>query len=156
LTLTNTRVSDVAALAGLVELRVLALDGTHVRDLAPLAGLSRLEELTLSGAPVSDLAALGRLGRLRNLQLERTGVRDLSPLGTCGSEICASGQFCEDLYKGHSLDARGRPLDRKKCMPLPETCKAKPTCACVTKQVASTHCTDEGGHVYVNDYPVRR
>jgi hypothetical protein len=65
-------------------------------------------------------------------------------------------QLCEDLYKGHALDARGRPLDRKKCMPLPDSCKAKPTCACVTKQVASTHCTDEAGHVYVNDYPARR
>jgi hypothetical protein len=65
-------------------------------------------------------------------------------------------QSCEDLYKGHALDARGRPLDRKKCMPLPDSCKAQPTCTCVTKQVASTHCTDESGHVYVNDYPVRR
>ena len=76
--------------------------------------------------------------------------------GSCGSEICAADQFCEDLYKGHAVDARGRPIDRKKCMPLPETCKAKPACACVTKQVASTHCTDDGGHVYVNDYPARR
>lgn len=76
--------------------------------------------------------------------------------GSCGSEICAPDQFCEDLYKGHALDARGRPIDRKKCMPLPESCKSKPTCACVTKQVASTHCTDEAGHVYVNDYPARR
>src|SRR6185369_13824941 len=63
--------------------------------------------------------------------------------GTCGSETCTPDQFCEDLYKGHAADARGRPLDRKKCMPLPESCKAKPTCACVTKQVASTHCTDD-------------
>jgi hypothetical protein len=76
--------------------------------------------------------------------------------GTCGSEICALDQFCEDLYKGHDADARGRPLHRKKCMPLPDSCKAKPTCACVTKQVASTHCTDEGGRVYVNDYPARQ
>jgi hypothetical protein len=76
--------------------------------------------------------------------------------GTCGSETCAPDQFCEDLYKGHAADARGRPLDRKKCMPLPESCKAKPTCACVTKQVASTHCTDDGGRVNLNDYPVRR
>lgn len=76
--------------------------------------------------------------------------------GTCGSVTCELDQFCEDLFKGHALDARGRPLDRKKCMPLPDSCKAKPTCACVTKQVASTHCTDAGGRVYVNDYPARR
>jgi hypothetical protein len=76
--------------------------------------------------------------------------------GTCGSETCAPDQLCEDLYKGHAADARGRPLQRKKCMPLPESCKAKPTCACVTKQVASTHCTDEGGRVSLDDYPARR
>ncbi len=76
--------------------------------------------------------------------------------GACGSVVCAPGQFCEDLYKGHALDVRGRPLDRKKCVPLPDSCKATPTCACVTKQIASTHCTDDGGHVYVNDYPARR
>jgi hypothetical protein len=76
--------------------------------------------------------------------------------GTCGTQVCASDQFCEDLYKGHALDARGRPTDRKKCMPLPDSCKAKPSCACVTPQMASTHCTDDGGHVYVSDYPVRR
>jgi hypothetical protein len=80
---------------------------------------------------------------------------DDEPPGTCGSEICGLDQLCEDLYKGHDADARGRPLHRKKCMPLPDACKAKPTCACVTKHVASTHCTDEGGRVYVNDYPSR-
>ena len=76
--------------------------------------------------------------------------------GSCGSEICALDQFCEDLYKGHDADARGRPLNRKKCMPLPDACRANLTCACVTKHVASTHCTDDGGRVYVNDYPARR
>jgi hypothetical protein len=81
---------------------------------------------------------------------------DDDPPGTCGTQVCAADQFCEDLYRGHALDARGRPLDRKKCVPLPDGCKAKPTCACVTRQVASAHCTDEGGHVYINDYPVRR
>jgi hypothetical protein len=75
--------------------------------------------------------------------------------GTCGSQVCGADQLCEDLYKGHAVDARGRPLDRKKCVPLPEACKATPTCACVTQQLASTHCTDAGGHVYVNDYPRR-
>ena len=78
------------------------------------------------------------------------------PPGTCGSEVCALDQFCEDLYKGHALDARGRPLQRQKCMPIPESCKALPTCACVTKHVAATHCKEDVGRVYVNDYPDRR
>src|SRR5688572_268366 len=85
-----------------------------------------------------------------------TDDADADAPGTCGSEICGLDQFCEDLYKGHDADARGRPLNRKKCMPLPESCKARPTCACVTQLVASTHCTDEGGRVYVNDYPARK
>ena len=76
--------------------------------------------------------------------------------GTCGTRVCTSDELCEDLYKGHALDARGRPIDRKKCVPIPASCKAEPTCACITKQVASTHCKDDGGPVYLDDYPARR
>lgn len=30
------------------------------------------------------------------------------------------------------------------------------TCPCLTKQVASTHCREDAGRVYANDYPDRR
>ena len=28
--------------------------------------------------------------------------------------------MCEDRFKGHDIDDQGRPLERKKCMPLPD------------------------------------
>jgi hypothetical protein len=131
---------------------------TATRSTAALAGAVALRELRVINAPVDDLSGLRTLRALRELRLDGTEVEDPDddPPSACGMQVCTSDQFCEDLYKGHALDARGRPLDRKKCVPLPDSCKAKPTCACVTKQVASTHCTAEGGHVYINDYPVRR
>lgn len=71
----------------------------------------------------------------------------------CGLAACAAGEFCEDLFKGHRVDDRGRPLERKKCVPLPEECRAAPTCACVRKHVHATRCSDSGGLVTLDDYP---
>lgn len=74
---------------------------------------------------------------------------------SCGSRTCAAGELCEDLYKGHGLDAEGRPLGHLQCVPLPDACRSTPTCACVTQQLAATHCDDDGGHVRIDDYPNR-
>ena len=70
----------------------------------------------------------------------------------CGSRTCAAGELCEDLYKGHRVDAEGRPLDHVQCVPLPDACRTAPTCACVTKYLAATHC-DDGVPVRIDDYP---
>jgi hypothetical protein len=70
----------------------------------------------------------------------------------CGSRICAAGELCEDLYKGHRVDAEGRPLDHAQCVPFPDACRTTPTCACVTKYLAATHC-DDGIPVRIDDYP---
>jgi hypothetical protein len=71
----------------------------------------------------------------------------------CGRAACGAGEFCEERFKGHDLDAKGRPLHQKKCMPLPARCRDKPTCACVTTYVAATHCDETGGLVHTSDYP---
>jgi hypothetical protein len=70
----------------------------------------------------------------------------------CGSRTCAAGELCEDLYKGHRVDAEGRPLDHVQCVPLPDACRSTPTCACVRKYLAATHC-DDGVPVRIDDYP---
>lgn len=72
---------------------------------------------------------------------------------TCGAQQCGANEFCEDRYKGHATDAKGRPLKHKQCMPLPAECRAAPTCACVKKHVSFRHCSDEGGRVTLDDYP---
>jgi hypothetical protein len=74
------------------------------------------------------------------------------PAQPCGSRTCAADELCEDLYKGHRVDAEGRPLDHVQCVPLPDACRAAPTCACVTRYLAATHC-DDGVPVRIDDYP---
>jgi hypothetical protein len=76
-----------------------------------------------------------------------------APSQTCGSRTCTAGELCEDRYKGHGLDADGRPLGHRLCVPLPDACARTPTCACVTRELAATQCRDDGGRVYIDDYP---
>lgn len=72
---------------------------------------------------------------------------------TCGAASCGAGEMCEDRFKGHDIDDQGRPLERKKCMPLPDACRAEPTCDCVVHHVSATHCADDGAQVRIDDYP---
>jgi len=73
---------------------------------------------------------------------------------TCGAQKCGADEYCDDRYKGHATDDKGRPLKQKQCMPLPEECRAKPTCACVKKHVSFRRCSDQGGRVSMDDYPI--
>ena len=76
-------VTDVAPLAGLVNLRVLRLKRTRVSDLRPLAGLERLEMLDISDTEVADLTPLGGLRRLNELYMGSSRVTRLAPLAGC-------------------------------------------------------------------------
>jgi len=118
----------------------------------PATGPTAPGGTTVSRAPVADSTPTPDAAS----QAPAPDPDDESAPGVCGSETCALDQFCEDLYKGHDSDVRGRPLHHRKCMPLPEPCRAAPSCACVTKQVAATHCSEKSGRVYLDDYPVRR
>lgn len=71
----------------------------------------------------------------------------------CGRRSCTAGEFCEERFKGHAQDEMGRPLEREKCMPLPDACRDDRSCACVTRHVSARRCTDEGGRVRLDDYP---
>lgn len=85
---------------------------------------------------------------------EMATTSDESPTGfDCGGATCATGEMCESRFKGHDVDDEGRPLDRTKCVPLPAPCQTAPTCACVAAHVSATHCTDDGGHVRIDDFP---
>ena len=67
--MSGNRVVDLAALAGLVHLRVLVVSGNAVTDLGPLTHLGMLENLGLAGTAVSDVTALQDLAALRRLDL---------------------------------------------------------------------------------------
>ena len=77
----------------------------------------------------------------------------------CGAETCGLDSYCEERYKGHSVDEKWRPLHQNKCMPLPAACRSAPTCTCLKKasrraEIGSfKHCIDRGGHLHVDDYP---
>jgi len=78
--LDNTQVSDLGALSGLVNLTGLSLDNTQVSDLGALSGLVNLTGLSLDNTQVSDLGALSGLVNLTGLGLNDTQVSDLRPL----------------------------------------------------------------------------
>lgn len=71
----------------------------------------------------------------------------------CGGASCADGEFCEERYKGHRIDDQGRPLERKKCMPLPAPCRSRPSCDCVREHVSFKHCREQNGRIHTDDYP---
>jgi len=70
----------------------------------------------------------------------------------CGGNTCVAGQFCEERRKGHAVDDRGRPLQKKKCMALPKPCVAAPSCACVKAHISFKHCRVDAGNVFTDDY----
>ncbi len=71
----------------------------------------------------------------------------------CGAAECGADEYCDERFKGHASDEQGRPLQRMKCLSLPEACRAERTCACVTQYVSATGCTDDDGRIRTNDYP---
>ncbi|MEL7471507.1 MAG: leucine-rich repeat domain-containing protein [Pseudomonadota bacterium] len=93
LDLRNTRISDLAPLAGLRGLEMLYLNDTLVADLAPLANLSGLQGLDLTGTQVSDLAPLRSLGTLKALSFKDSPAAQaddvFSALSRKGGEACA-------------------------------------------------------------------
>ena len=78
--LSRAKITSLAPLAGLTQLRYLSFNSTGVSDLAPLAGLTQLQKLYLGNTGVSDLAPLAGLTQLQFLYFDSTGVSDLAPL----------------------------------------------------------------------------
>ncbi len=72
--------SDVSALAALINLQFLDLSGTSMSDVSVLAALTHLKSLRLVGTPVSDVSALAALINLQVLNLSGTPVSDVSAL----------------------------------------------------------------------------
>ena len=76
----ETKVSDLAPLAGLAALQTLYCWQTPVADLAPLAGLAALQTLNFAArTQVADLAPLAGLAALQTLYCSGTPVADLAP-----------------------------------------------------------------------------
>ena len=74
------KVSDLAPLAQLHNLRELDIGFTSVQDLTPLVGLANLTKLYLGATAVVDLTPLAELPNLTVLFLFGNEVTDLTPL----------------------------------------------------------------------------
>lgn len=72
--------TDVSALKGMTNLRMLRINGTPVTDVSALAGSRSLEMVNLSGTQVSDVSPLAKCPALRTLSIEEAPVKDLTPL----------------------------------------------------------------------------
>jgi hypothetical protein len=79
----DARVSDIAPLAGLLDLEHLDLEGSRVASLEPLRGPhgpSGLRWVKLAGTPIGDLGPLQNHPYIERLDIDRTKVVDLAPL----------------------------------------------------------------------------
>jgi internalin A len=76
----NKELTDIAAVAGLSNLRSLYLDESQIHDFSPLAGLMCLQLLHVGSAQVSDLSPLAGLMSLQSLHLTGRQIGDLTPL----------------------------------------------------------------------------
>ena len=79
------RVIDLSPLAGLQQLRELAIDSVGVTDLAVLASLVNLEKLSITGIPATTLRGLEGLTKLRELNANSSHVSDISALASAKS-----------------------------------------------------------------------
>lgn len=73
-------ITDISALSGLVNLKVLKLKATPISDISPVSNFTKLEQIELIDTDISDLSPLKNLNSLKSLQINLTTVSDLSPL----------------------------------------------------------------------------
>ena len=74
------RFTDLSPIAGLTNLRDLALDSTYLSDLAPLANLTNLIMIQAWGSQIADLTPLAGLTNLDLLSIAGNHITDLSPV----------------------------------------------------------------------------
>ena len=94
LTLADSQVSDMSALAGLANLEYLHLSNNQVSDISALSALTNLWDLSLSGNQISDISALATLTNLGRLSVSRNQVSDISVLVGVTNLV--------DLYLSHN------------------------------------------------------
>ena len=76
----NTQITDLTPLAGMVGMTALYLSDTKVTDLTPLAGMVGIATLLLSLSRITDLTPLAGMVGMTWLYLDSTGITDLAPL----------------------------------------------------------------------------
>ncbi len=73
-------IEDISAVAGLLNLTELWLEGNDIEDLSPLSELSGLVHLNLKGNQIKDITPLGGLTELYTLWLTNNYIETVRPL----------------------------------------------------------------------------
>mgnify|MGYP000154953078 CR=1 FL=1 len=73
----------------------------------------------------------------------------------CGDRPCGPEELCADRRKGHRVDEEGRPLEHRKCEPIPKACLTDRSCACIRRHTAASGCSVGDGRIQIDDYPRR-
>lgn len=81
LSLSSTKITDLAPLSGMTGLRELYLNNTQITGLSALEKLIRLERLRLANTSISDLTAISYLTELWEIWLNGTNISSISQLG---------------------------------------------------------------------------
>ncbi|MEO6036429.1 MAG: leucine-rich repeat domain-containing protein [Verrucomicrobiota bacterium] len=74
LILQNNLIEDLSPLSGMMQLRSLSCYINRIRDLSPLANLTALEDVSLGGNPVESFEVLEKLPKLRRLTISTRQV----------------------------------------------------------------------------------
>ena len=78
LSLGDSNISDISAVASLTHLRELFLDNNNISDISAVVGLTNLTWLRLDGNSISDISAVSGLANLTKLWLEDNNISDIS------------------------------------------------------------------------------
>ena len=78
LILHGVNLSDLSALAGMINLKFLKFDGNNVSDVSPLANLTNLEAIITWGNPISDFSPLAKLNKLKTIDICGADITNLS------------------------------------------------------------------------------
>jgi hypothetical protein len=73
-----TQPPNIAAIAGLTNLKHLSLCSVGLSDISPIAGLTNLTELHLSSNRISDISAVADLTKLAHLDSSANQINDIS------------------------------------------------------------------------------
>lgn len=85
LNLTQTGITDIAALSGAVQLTQLEMADNGIRDISALAGMKGLEVLDLGNNKIESVVALEDHVRILVLDLRENEISDIGPLEGLGS-----------------------------------------------------------------------
>jgi|GEM_PF-6458595 len=88
---------DLTPIAGLTNLKRLALVETPIRDITPLSGMTEMQALYLTGTYVSDLTPLKNMKKLRELDISTYGRPNIDP-------SIFSGMIDLELLSAYSSD----------------------------------------------------